>query len=114
MTIPEGETKQHRAGITRSRNYATRHGWLPPLAWDDIDDGLEKPEGWQYRKPDRRDAVIDFAEQGMNATQTARRLQMTREALEVWCRRHGLAHTYRRMAAREALHENQWTQEESA
>ncbi|HYF73558.1 MAG TPA: hypothetical protein VD864_12100, partial [Nocardioides sp.] len=44
MVIPTGETKQHRAGITRSRNHAERMGWLPPMAWDDIDDAMEHPE----------------------------------------------------------------------
>ena len=36
MTFPEG------GYATRTRNYAKRMGWLPPLAWDDIDapDGL--------------------------------------------------------------------------
>lgn len=110
MTIPEGETQQHRAGITRSRNHATRQGWLPPLAYDDIDDALEKPEGWQYRAPNRRDAVLEFAEQGVNATEAARRLHTSREGLEVWCRRNGLSAEYRRMAAREALAHNGWSQ----
>jgi len=44
MVIPTGETKQHRAGITRARNHAERMGWLPPLAWTDIDDALEHPD----------------------------------------------------------------------
>ena len=43
MTVPTGETKQHRAGITRARNYAERHGWLPPMMWEDIDDAAECP-----------------------------------------------------------------------
>jgi hypothetical protein len=28
----------------RARNLAARHGWLPPLAWDDIDDPNETPD----------------------------------------------------------------------
>lgn len=44
MTLPTGETKQDRAGITRSRNTARRNGWLAPLMWDDIDDCDERPE----------------------------------------------------------------------
>jgi lambda repressor-like predicted transcriptional regulator len=30
-------------GSTRARNAAARHGWLPPLAWDDIDDPRAEP-----------------------------------------------------------------------
>ena len=30
-------------GATRARNDAMRNGWLPPLAWDDIDDPDERP-----------------------------------------------------------------------
>ena len=111
MTIPTGETQQHRAGITRARNAATRAGWLPPLAWDDIDDALEQPTGWQYRSPDRAEAIRDFDDQGVNATEAARRLHVSREGLEVWCRRHGLSVEYRRMAAREAIGVNEWTKE---
>lgn len=44
VTIPEGATKQDRAGITRSRNTARRNGWLAPLMWDDIDSPDEHPE----------------------------------------------------------------------
>lgn len=111
MTIPVGETKQHRAGISRARNAAERAGWLPPLAWDDIDDALENPVGWQYRSPDRAEAVRDFVDQGVNATEAARRLHTSREGLEVWCRRNGLSAEYRRMAAREALAHNGWSQD---
>lgn len=39
MVTPTGHTKQYRAGITRAKNRAIREGWLPPLAWADIDLG---------------------------------------------------------------------------
>lgn len=29
----------------RTRYWARRHGWLPPLVWDDIDDPSEEPQG---------------------------------------------------------------------
>lgn len=31
----------------RTRDLAVRRGWIPPLAWDDIDDLTEQPSGWQ-------------------------------------------------------------------
>lgn len=44
LTLPQGATKQDRAGISRSRNYARRNGWLAPLMWDQIDSPNEHPE----------------------------------------------------------------------
>lgn len=32
-------------GAVLARRHAARNGWLPPLAWDDIDDPREKPKG---------------------------------------------------------------------
>lgn len=37
MRLPPSDTRGERQGSTRARNYAQAHGWLPPLAWDDID-----------------------------------------------------------------------------
>ena len=46
---PEGTDPERRAA-SRARNYAARHGFAPPQAWDDdvIDDPDGKPaDGWQ-------------------------------------------------------------------
>jgi hypothetical protein len=37
MTLPTAETRFQQAAITRSLNFAKQHGWLPPLALDDLD-----------------------------------------------------------------------------
>jgi hypothetical protein len=37
MTRPEGTTRAELASIARIRIFARRNGWVPPLAWDDID-----------------------------------------------------------------------------
>lgn len=34
---PPHDTWHEKAAYTRALNYAKRRGWLPPLAWDDID-----------------------------------------------------------------------------
>ena len=39
MTVPTGP-----AAVAR-RTKATQMGWVPPMAWDDIDDPLEEPKG---------------------------------------------------------------------
>lgn len=39
MTVPQGQ------GASRARTWARRHGYAPPLAYDDIDDPSETPKG---------------------------------------------------------------------
>jgi lambda repressor-like predicted transcriptional regulator len=41
-TAPPTRTHAERITATKSRNRATRQGWLPAMAWDDIDDGIER------------------------------------------------------------------------
>ena len=40
-----GVTKDERAAVTKARRYAEAMGYPPPLAWDDIDNRLERPNG---------------------------------------------------------------------
>ena len=44
---PPHATSAQRAAIDTSRAYARRHGWLPPLAWDDIDTDPHRPDDIQ-------------------------------------------------------------------
>lgn len=86
---PEG-TPQERAAASRARRRAMRQGWVPPLAWDDIDDPDAVPaEGWQ-RGPEgkRRDGALLAAEAqelagfGLSRAEAAERLRVSRAALE--------------------------------
>lgn len=43
MTLPPQVTHHEKVAAARSRNYAKKRGWLPPLAYDDGD--LDAPEG---------------------------------------------------------------------
>lgn len=68
---------------TRSRNRAARRGWVPPLAWDDIDDPTEQPQG--VRTPKRRDLLAewhDLRDAGESIEQAAVRLGVTVGAIE--------------------------------
>lgn len=40
---PPQNTPQQRAAATHARNTAAARRWLPPLAWDDIDNDVEPP-----------------------------------------------------------------------
>jgi hypothetical protein len=45
MRFPPETNRHEKAAAARARNLATRMGWPPPLAWDDIDNPDEKPRG---------------------------------------------------------------------
>lgn len=42
-------------GATWAQGYAAKNGWVPPLAWDDIDDPDEKPKGITRQHKSRSD-----------------------------------------------------------
>lgn len=44
---PDTSTPHLASGVTRTRRWAARNGWAPPLAWDDdtIDDPAATPQG---------------------------------------------------------------------
>lgn len=48
FTLPNPTGRHEKAAVTKARRYAERAGWAPPLAWDNIDDPNETPQG--YRK----------------------------------------------------------------
>lgn len=86
---------------TRQRNHAERNGWLPPLAWDNIDDPNETPRDWQYRPASRAETLTDLIEHGAGITEACRVLKVGREGLEKWCQRHGHNAEFRELLARE-------------
>jgi len=52
MTLPPRDTTAQRQGVSKALARAARNGWLPPLAWEDIDAGIlaqvpddERPTG---------------------------------------------------------------------
>jgi lambda repressor-like predicted transcriptional regulator len=98
MTVPIGPYRN------RTRNRAARNGWLPPLAYDNIDDPDEQPTDWHYRDPDRADLLADLVEQGAGITEACTRLKVSRDTLERWCARNGHSGLYSQLVAREYVH----------
>lgn len=41
--VPEATTNGEKSALARTKNFAARHGWLPPMAWDDIDTDVAPP-----------------------------------------------------------------------
>lgn len=60
MTLPPQRTRYERMDVTRTRNRARRLGFLPPLAWDDIDRD-EAPRGGRYQRSRSADEVDEAA-----------------------------------------------------
>lgn len=84
---------------SRNRGLAERRGWLPPLAWDDIDDPNERPctAASRPRKHDVDPIVVERVLSGA-------RLPMTRaERIEVATRARALGWSYLEIEARTGI-----------
>jgi hypothetical protein len=96
MTTPP-PSRWATAQIMRAR----RNGWAPPLAWDDIDDPHERPQGVGYVSPERADALRDLHSLGATLAEVCRQLEVRAESLERWCTRHGMYPLYVDLVRRE-------------
>jgi hypothetical protein len=56
QTPPQPTTRWERAAVTRAKNLAAERGYVPPLAWDAIDDPQERPH--MERPTDAIDPVV--------------------------------------------------------
>lgn len=81
MQLPPRNERYAAASATRTQRDAEARGWLPPLAWDDIDDGREQPApacGGKSRPRDDVDpSVVDrivHGEYQLHATPAERAL----------------------------------------
>lgn len=95
MSRPEGQY------ATRTRNVATKNGWPPPLAWDDIDDENEQPTDWRYIPPTRAELLTELDHRHAGISEACRVLKVSRDALERWAERHGHRQVVSRLIARE-------------
>lgn len=86
----------------RLRMAALNKGWLPPLAWDNIDDPNEQPTDWRYQPADRVDLFHDLVDQGASISTVCNKLRVSRDTLEKWCERKGLRHLFVEIARRES------------
>lgn len=96
MALPEDGPSSRKTRVD-----AAARGWLPPLAWTDIDDPDEQPNDWEYRKSNRADAIKDLDSTKAGISQACRQLKITREALQQWCSRNDMSDLYHRLVTRE-------------
>lgn len=99
-------------GSTKSRGRAKAAGFVPPMAWNDIDDPNEQPRDWQYVPGTRAELFDDLTERGAGMSEVCAALKVSRDTLEKWCARHDRSAEFRALVARETAvrtWENQWT-----
>lgn len=104
MTVPRDGSKAPRAGRVheRQRRDSAKKGWAPPLAWDDIDDPDEEPQGATLvpAKQPRAEVLAEVDEEGGNIHDACRRLKISQKAIERWCQRRDMGELYSRLAWR--------------
>lgn len=78
---PPTHTRAQRVGRSYALTVARRHGWLPPLAWDDLDTDPAPPTAGQ--EPLLDEIAIELALAGQNVRLTRdERLEATRRGTE--------------------------------
>jgi hypothetical protein len=86
MTPAPTEERYQRASATRTRNYARENGWLPPLAWDDIDDVNGRPtvgrERMNYRSEELLAEYNHLTGLGVSREQVAEQLGVSMRTIE--------------------------------
>lgn len=102
----------HRA---RTRAMALRKGYAPPLAWDNIDDPREIPQGIDAEgrntsiKATRVHALEHLVRMGDNLEAAAKALGISTDAIWAWCKRNDHLDLYERLAERSRTQDNQHT-----
>lgn len=82
MKVPNPTTRYERSAYTRTVRYAEQNGWVPPLAWDNIDDPDETPDmGEPVRGFDLDEWKYLFTT-GESAQRAAERCGVTLSAVE--------------------------------
>ncbi|SDL15170.1 hypothetical protein SAMN05428985_11074 [Nocardioides sp. YR527] len=90
-------------GKSRAMAAARKNGWVPPLAWDDIDND-EAPAAAAIPpkpKPDRLALLQRADEAEQTAKQAAEEIGVSQEGLNRWCKRHGHMDLYFRLLRRD-------------
>ncbi|MDF2915950.1 MAG: hypothetical protein K0S70_167 [Microbacterium sp.] len=93
MTPPPTETKAEHAAYLRALTAARKRGWAPPLAWDNIDDPTDRPQGAGH-VPGHADPEewLLLVRAGEDPERAATRLGVTVSAIAKAARRAGLPH----------------------
>ena len=80
------------SAIRRARNYARKHGYAPPAAWDNIDDPSEEPQGARTSEPRaawQPEDIVDLLSQGESPERIATRFGVSPASIYSRLRLHG-------------------------
>lgn len=95
MTTPDRSTPFRAAMVARSIRHARAMGYAPPLAYDNIDNPDERPQGWEYQPlADRREQLEELVERGVGLHVAIAELGISEDSIERWCQRYGCRHLY--------------------
>lgn len=102
--LPPTRTLTQRRFVATARNLAARNGWAPPLAWNNIDDPREKPQGvvWDSSRRAGVREIEDMAEAGEHALAIARRLGIQPASIHRRCQRAGRLDLWQRITKERA------------
>lgn len=93
MKTPPQGTRAERYAVTRAKAAAAANGWAPPLAWNNIDNPHETPQGVGFRKghadPEEWMFLVNAGE---DPNRAAQRFGVTITAIAHAARRAGLPH----------------------
>lgn len=90
----------HDRFVSRTINRATRLGYAPPLAWDNIDrDAAPQGVERQCVEVDRLELLLELQELGLGRREAAARFGIGDEALQRWCERHDHLDVWEAMAS---------------
>lgn len=89
MSLPLERTAAEKAAATKARTRAAQMGWLPPLAWDDIDDPDEQPRRGASRRPTKADIDPIVVERVLAGDRVPTTIAEKREITRRWLARGG-------------------------
>lgn len=84
-TPRKATTPGEASTITRTKKYAQKRGYAPPLAWDNIDDPTETPQGIRPKTshPWKVEDVEHLLEMGVSPQQIVARLGVHRDSIRL-------------------------------
>lgn len=80
-TKPNPTTPAERVSVTKTLRHAARQGWMPPLAWDDIDTDAHPVTIVTIHRREVDPVAITLATQGLDAILTDAERRIVAEAL---------------------------------
>lgn len=86
-----------KISVSRTKRFAERNGWAPPLAWDDIDDPEAAPFIGEPEKVTKQDRILDLIDLGEPLSIITQRCAVTPSDVQIVLRRTGRTDDWHRL-----------------